>query len=129
MSLIASIIENKVRSLISQGIALKAAEVGVEPGNIQLRLSLEAGVKYHFLQDYKPLCECTFLEAAGLKKDGLGYQSMAEPHIHKGLLRIAERESIPTHAINGVLVQLEELHLALYNGYEFVKEISVEELL
>ena len=86
--------------------------------------------KYVICNNYKPMRNLTIWEVLNLKPllDFRGYSKMAPPFIFKALTRFAESYEIELDKVFIMCQPIEgkklDMRLALYNGYEFLKEIK-----
>lgn len=86
---------------------------------------------YHICEDYKKKKSLTIFEVLKVPfgLDFLGYSQTAPPFIYKALNRFAEKYKIELDKVS-ILCQSSlddrkkpEVHLALYNGYQFITEV------
>jgi hypothetical protein len=87
--------------------------------------------KFTICEAYSPKKELTIWEVLNVrpKLDFLGYSKLAPPFIFKSLMRFSETYKIDLDKVfilcqPGYNEKKPDMQLALYNGYEFIKEIK-----
>jgi hypothetical protein len=103
-------------------------ELSGDKMQILFRLNEEDDVEYDLLQEYKKLKNLTFNEILNVKIDFRGYSIIVPSFIKQTLKSYSEQlETSPTNLSVMCVIAEKKVVLCLYKGFDFVKQISLEE--
>ena len=133
-------IQSETKKIMYKCCDKYAASVKKSIDDIQLILSLNTEHtanepnKYTICENYVPKKQYTILEVLGVKIDLMRYSQIAPPFIFKSLVRFAEKHRVDFDKISVMCVPTKneknkpDVLLALYNGNNFIEEISFADL-
>jgi hypothetical protein len=103
-------------------------ELSGDKMQILFRLNEEDDVEYDLLQEYKKVKNLTFNEILNVKIDFRGYSIIVPSFIKQTLKSYSEQlETSPTNLSVMCVIAEKKVVLCLYKGFDFVKQISLEE--
>jgi hypothetical protein len=103
-------------------------ELSGDKMQILFRLNEEDDVEYDLLREYKKVKNLTFNEILNVKIDFRGYSMIVPSFIKQTLKSYSEQlETSPTNLSVMCVIAEKKVVLCLYKGFDFVKQISLEE--
>jgi len=103
-------------------------ELSGDKMQILFRLNEEDDVEYDLLREYKKVKNLTFNEILNVKIDFRGYSIIVPSFIKQTLKSYSEQlETSPTNLSVMCVIAEKKVVLCLYKGFDFVKQISLEE--
>lgn len=136
-------IANEVKRILIQCCDRHAKENNIKVSDVQMNMKLniietddafgidnENPNRYVLCENYKPKKELTIWQVLNLpfpKLDFKNYAGLSQPFIFKALTRFAEKHNIDYNDVAILCFpndNKKDMDLAIYNKYEFVKEIK-----
>lgn len=103
-------------------------ELSADKMQILFRLNEEDDVEYDLLREYKKVKNLTFNEILNVKIDFRGYSMIVPSFIKQTLKSYSEQlETSATNLSVMCVIAEKKVVLCLYKGFDFVKQISLEE--